>query len=105
MAFRVELTAEAEADLQRAFAYIQADAPENAARWLHGLYDAVDSLQRFPERCGTAPEHEWTDFELRQYIYGRYRVLFTIQNDSVYVLHIRHGAREFLTPDELHKPQ
>lgn len=104
MAFRVEFTAEAEADVRRAFDYFRADAPENAARWLQRLYAVVESLQDFPERCGTAPENEWTDFELRQYIYGNYRLLFVIQSDAVQILHVRHGAREFLRPGELRKP-
>jgi mRNA-degrading endonuclease RelE of RelBE toxin-antitoxin system len=32
---------------------------------------------------------------------GRYRVLFTIQDHVVHVLHVRHGKRARLSKDEL----
>jgi hypothetical protein len=38
--------------------------------------------------------------EIRQLLYGRgrnrYRILFTIGEEAVHVLHIRHGARRYL---------
>src|SRR3569833_3090236 len=48
--------------------------------------------------CQLAPENEDVAFEVRQMVFGRkphyYRVLFTIESESVVVLHIRHGRRE-----------
>jgi hypothetical protein len=44
-----------------------------------------------------APENREAPAEVRQLLYGRrphvYRVLFTINDRVVYVLHIRHGRR------------
>ena len=34
------------------------------------------------------------ELEIRQLVHGAYRILFTIAKDTVYVLHIRHGARQ-----------
>jgi hypothetical protein len=66
--------------------------------------DAVGSLSTFPARCAEAPESRFFDREIRQLLYGRgrnvYRILFTIQDDVVSVLHIRHGAREVMKPDD-----
>jgi len=60
--------------------------------------DAIASLAEFPRRCTLAPESKMFAQEVRHLLYGRkphtYRVLFTIQGSSVYVLHIRHGRRE-----------
>jgi len=57
-----------------------------------------------PKRCPLAPENASVPFEMRQLLYGRkphfYRILFTIEDEVVYVLRIRHGRRHHL--DEPH---
>jgi len=72
--------------------------------WFMALDDAFGSLAEFPERCPIAPESARFPFEVRQLLYGRkphlYRILFTIQLDTVYVLHIRHGRRKRVAPSE-----
>lgn len=59
--------------------------------------EAIASLATFPKRCPLAPETVSFPFEVRQLLYGRkphvYRILFTIEGDTVNVLHIRHGRR------------
>lgn len=49
-------------------------------------------------RCPLAPESGLFPFEVRQLLYGHkphvYRILFTVQGNVVYVLHIRHGRRQ-----------
>ena len=56
------------------------------------------SLDEFPERCPLAPESPVFPFEVRQLLYGHppheYRILFTIEAKTVYVLHVRHGRRQ-----------
>ena len=68
------------------------------------LDDAFASLAEFPERCPIAPENARFNFEVRQLLYGRkprlYRILFTIEADTVHVLHIRHGRRKPVAPTE-----
>lgn len=62
------------------------------------LREAVASLAHAPQRCPLAPENAAFPFEVRQLLYGRrrdrYRVLFTIHGDTVFILHIRHGRRQ-----------
>jgi plasmid stabilization system protein ParE len=62
------------------------------------LQDAIASLAKFPERCPLAPENAAFPFEVRQLLYGYaphvYRILFTIEGQTVCVLHIRHGRRQ-----------
>jgi hypothetical protein len=73
-------------------------------RWFQKLNVAVNSLAEMPERCLVAPENSGFSFDVRQLLYGhkphQYRVLFTIEANSVIVLHIRHGRRRHL--DEPH---
>jgi plasmid stabilization system protein ParE len=107
MAFRVETTARAERDADKLLRWLLArHAGETGLRWYEGLENAIATLAELPERCPLAPENTRVPFEVRQLLYGRrphvYRILFTIDGDTVYVLHIRHGHREPLTTLPLH---
>jgi len=70
-----------------------------------GLMNAIASLQEKPRRCSLATESEVFSEEVRQLLYGKsrnkYRVLFTIREDIVYVLFVRHTSQALLTEDDL----
>src|ERR1700675_4032913 len=99
MTYRVEITAEAEREAEAILEWLRAQhAGETGLRWFRALAEAMQSLTQFPERCHLAPESALFLFEVRQLFYGHaphiYRILFTIGENAVYVLHIRHGRRE-----------
>jgi plasmid stabilization system protein ParE len=102
MAFRVETSTKAKRDLDAILARLLAqEAGEAGWRWFQGLREAVASLAHSPKRCPLAPENGVFPFEVRQLLYGHkphvYRLLFTIESDTVTVLHIRHGRRKPIT--------
>jgi plasmid stabilization system protein ParE len=76
-------------------------AGETGRRWFLGLEKAIDGLADMPERCPLAPENGRVPFEVRHLLYGRapnvYRILFTIEGGTVYILHIRHSRRRPFT--------
>jgi plasmid stabilization system protein ParE len=74
---KVEITALAEADLAAIYQRIWEDSPTRAAEWRGGLLQAAQALEQLPLRCPLAPE-SGAALEIRQLLYGRYRVLFTI---------------------------
>jgi plasmid stabilization system protein ParE len=99
MVFRVEITDEAERDAKEILEWlISEQAGETGLLWFVGLEKAIAALRTFPGRCPLAPENNALPFEVRQLLYGRkphvYRVLFTVEGETVYVLHIRHGRRK-----------
>jgi plasmid stabilization system protein ParE len=99
MTFRVETTTAAEQDADAILSWFLSEhAGETGMRWFSTLQDAIASLAEFPERCPLAHESAAFPFEVRHLLYGRiphvYRILFTIENGAVYVLHIRHGRRQ-----------
>jgi plasmid stabilization system protein ParE len=105
MAFRVEITLAAKRDADDILDWlISQEAGEAGVRWFRGLEQAVASLSEFPKRCALAPENPFVPFETRQLVYGKkrhlYRILFTIENDVVYVLRIRHGRRKQVEPQQ-----
>ena len=62
---------------------------ERAKKWLFQLYDAVITrLSEFPLSCQVARESEFLDIEVRQDLFGRYRILFQVEKDEVTVLRL-----------------
>jgi len=93
--FRVIVTPEAQDGIRKAFDYIRERSPLNAARWLRGLYKQIDTLERFPRRCGIARENEYLEEELHQLVFKSHRIVFHIDRPqrAVYVLYVRHAKR------------
>jgi plasmid stabilization system protein ParE len=87
MAFQVEITPIAEAQIEQAYRWYRERNPEFADRWFRGLMNAIATLQEKPQRCPLAVEHEIFPEEVRQLLYGKtknvYRVLFTIRDATV----------------------
>ncbi len=104
MTCEVEFARTAEQEAYVIYRYLARSSPVNAAKWYDGLERAIRSLERFPRRCPRAPEGEAFEEEIRQLLFGAYRILFVIRNRTVYVLHIRHGARRAAAPREIKLP-
>lgn len=98
MRYEVVVQPVAEAELEEAYRYIWKDSPERAARWRVRLLAKAETLNRLPQRCPLAPENDAFPDEIRQLVYGSYRLLFTILETKreVHVVHIRHGKRRRL---------
>lgn len=101
MKHKVELSRRAQHDIADAYAYIRADAPGRAERWRLRLLDAIDTLEQSPLRNSLAPEAETAGIQVRQMLFGAYRILYIVESDGVEILTVRHGARQFLEPDDL----
>ena len=105
MEYDVIIQPPALADLEEAYFWISERAPEAADRWFNGFVEGIETLKMSPERCSHAPENRYFEREIRQLLYGKrsgvYRALFTIVEDEVHVLHIRHGARMPLRLDDV----
>ena len=90
----------AEADMEAAFQWIYAKAPDKAVEWFENVREAISSLTAFPDRCPLAPECANFKLPIRQLVYGKrsgkYRILFIVGLGKVHVLHVRHGARLIL---------
>jgi plasmid stabilization system protein ParE len=98
MAFRVEQTERARQDLDAVLEWLLAhEAGDAGLRWFRRMREAILSLSEFPLRCSLAPENAEFPFEVRQLIFGKkphqYRILFSVADGPVTVLHIRHGRR------------
>ena len=87
----------AQQDIEAAYLWIEERDAEAANRWFNSIYEIIRSLELFPERCPLAPETRFFDREIREAFHGRrqykYRILFTVTEREVHILHVGHGAR------------
>lgn len=103
MAFRIKFSETADRNIYEILEWlVEEDAGDAGYRWFLGMREAIRSLGTMPKRCALAPEAVEFPFEVRQLLYGRkphvYRVLFTIEDDTVHVLHIRRPRQQQLRP-------
>src|SRR5436309_2452304 len=98
MTYKVVITDTARDELDQAYEWLVKETPLHAPEWHDGLADAILSLDTSPARCPLAPESRKAVEKIHQLLYGNkqhaYRILFSIRNDMVLVLHILHAARE-----------
>jgi plasmid stabilization system protein ParE len=73
---------------------IAMDSINSALKWYRDIMDEIHSLDKFPARCPYADEMVYHDFEIRNLIFGDYRVLFRIEKKTVQILHVKHGRME-----------
>ena len=109
MPFKVRLQPAAVDDLDEAFKYAAQHAPLTATRWLERFHQEIgERLSYDPNRCQLAEEDKRSDRTIRQYLFGKrpniYRVIFTVEADTVWILRIRRAQRRPLSPTQLGEP-
>ena len=79
--------------------------PSRHGGWYNGLVKKIDTLRRHPTRCPLAAENDKFPEEIRELLYGRsgkrihkHRILFTVREDTVHILYVRHTDRDELEP-------
>lgn len=98
--YRVKVEQEANDNLRTHYMNLQEQYPGSPypGEWYHGMRAAIRDLAVSAQRCGPAYEDRFFREHIRQRLYDSYKVLFTIRDDIVHILHIRHQSQD---PDEL----
>ena len=91
--YQVNLTQQAQNDLEHIFYYIADDSINNAANFVLQLEKKVYSLENFPDHNPLIPENEFFGTDYRHLIYKKYRIVYRIVEKSVFILRIFHGAK------------
>ena len=95
--YQVIILPAAESDIGGAYERLAEQNPLAAVRWYNQLLEVIFALDILPERCPFAPESKFLNAEIREAFHGRrqhkYRILFTVTENKVHVLHVRHAAR------------
>lgn len=88
----VEITAEAEADLEAIADYIARNTPARAVSFVRELGPSCMELADFPEAWPIVPRYETQS--IRRGIHGRYLIFYQVRGDTATVLHIPNGAMD-----------
>lgn len=104
--FTVRLLWRAERDVDHILAWLSDRSPRGAASWLRAWDETFVILETSADEYGLAPESGSQSLEIRQVLFrtrrGRdYRAIYTIQNDDVFVMHIRGPGQDIVPADQL----
>lgn len=105
MTYRVIVEPRAVRDLWAAAEWIakQSKSPATALRWVRGIRAKIETLRRTPLRCPVDPDSTAYGQEVRVLLNGKrrgtYRVLFTVRDNAVHVLTVRHAVRQRLSDE------
>jgi len=88
---RVEISAEALADLDAIFDHIARDKPQAALRWVEKLLDRAESAGQQPRAGRVVPEVG--DLAIREVILKNYRIIYRVEAKRLLVLTIIEGHR------------
>jgi len=89
----VELTGEAEHDLEAIGDYIALDNPIRAISFLQELRAKCLTLAEMPERFPLVPRYEAQ--RVRRRGHGNYLIFCRIDAEKAVVIHILHGAQDY----------
>jgi toxin ParE1/3/4 len=88
---RLFITAAARADLTEIGDFIQHDNPARAASFVHELVDRCEELADAPHRHPPMPRRPG----IRRRAYRGYIIIYRVCADTIEVLHVFHGARDY----------
>lgn len=97
----VTITAEAEADLEQIAMFIAEQSPRSALELIRELRERCESLLDAPRGYPLVPRYE--HLGIRRRPFGRFLILYRVGADTIEVIHILHGARDYeslLFPEE-----
>ena len=95
MKHSVRVLRRAQNDLIEIHRYVERDKPAAADRLVTRLLDAIESLERFPDR-GLAPRDErLRRLGLRVLVEGDYLVFYKVLRTQIRVYRVIHGKRKY----------
>lgn len=99
--YRIVTEPSALADIAKHYRYLEENAhsPDYPDRWFEEIEAAIFGLGDFPLSFARAPEDVEFQEEIRHRVVGSYRVIFTVMDDRVHVLHVRHSRQDVLRPE------
>lgn len=89
----VELSAEAEQDLEEIGDHIALDNPERAISFIRELRAKCLDLASFPRSYPLMPRYEKSGIRHRSH--GNYLIFYRVEAESVVVIHVLHGAMDY----------
>lgn len=90
---KVEISAEAEQDLEAIGDHIARDNPARAISFLRELRAKCLALAELPN--GFPPVRRYESLGIRRRLYGNYLIFYRVESRRIAVLHVLHGAMDY----------
>jgi addiction module RelE/StbE family toxin len=71
--------------------YIARDKPSAVEQWIHKIFSKVEYIKTSPEIGRIVPEIN--NSQIREIIFGNYRIIYRIEKKRKSILTIRHGKQ------------
>lgn len=107
MTYKILITQAARSDIRRTVSWWSKNrSTKQAETWYNKIFPAIQTLTVQPERCPVANEYDLLDGALRQLHFGvsrktTHRIVFTVSEETVVILRVRHIAQDSLSIDDL----
>ena len=93
--YKVELLPAAWDDLQEISDYIFLDSPQTDESTVAKIFSSLRNLEEFPNAGSFPPDIDLKKRGFRMVVSPPYISFYRLINDTVYVYHIVHGARNY----------
>ena len=91
--YKINISFNAQKDLEYVYFCIAEDSINNAKKFILDLEEIIYSLETMPERFALLPENIFFGTNYRQIIHKKYRIIYKINNNSVCIMRLVHGAQ------------
>ena len=91
MAFKIIWSPRAASNLEEICDYISKDSEYYAALFAKRVVNVIKKIPGFPKSGRIVPEYN--DENLREKIYGNYRIVYRIKSEAIEIVAICHGSR------------
>jgi toxin ParE1/3/4 len=95
MARKVKWTESAWNDIEEVFDYIAKDSSFKASSFIQEVRDSANSLDYLAERGRMVPE--FNDSTFRELFIRKYRLIYQIKDETVFIVAFIHGSRDLLS--------
>jgi len=92
--FDVSITPRAAEELEEALKYISRYSASAAVKLSGEFRQKIRLLERSPYQYAPLPEQRRGGYQYRQVVFGKYRAIYRIETDQVYIIRIRHQAQK-----------
>lgn len=93
--YHVNITNRAYRDIEAIFEYIQQESPQNAAKVIERILDAIDDLNFMPTRFRVAGKSRKRGNPIHARVMRPFIIYYRIDTSAqrVFIVEVRHGAR------------
>ena len=84
----------------RHYASIAGENPKAADKWRNRIRELISLLERFALSYEVIPEARRFRLLYRHKKFGKYRIIYRIENETVIIVRVVHGAR-IIEPSQL----